>query len=251
MLAADIERYSRRTTALQDEAQRLLVDTMLAAAQEAGISPSDVQRQASGDGQLVVLPADVDEAHVVATHLRVLDRRLREYNRTRVPGAKVRIRLAVHFGPVASGSNGFTGPAAVDVCRLVDAPALKRALAVFPEAALAAIVSDVIHEDVVAEQHAGLRPERFLSVPVAIPEKGFERRGWICVADEDVTARAEQIAEAAIAPNTPAAASGTATPAPPRGSGISVGTISSSGQVAIGDGSTAVGTAHHGPGGGR
>jgi hypothetical protein len=112
---------------------------------------------------------------------------LRQHNRSLIPGAKVRLRVALHQGLVhLDSANGFAGEAVVVVCRLLDALPLKRALAAFTGAAIAVIASESVFRDVVRHQYDGLRPDRFRQVEVSLPAKGFRQSAWIYVPDEDV-----------------------------------------------------------------
>jgi hypothetical protein len=117
-----------------------------------------------------------------------LDQILREHNRNLVPAAQVRIRIAIDTGLVhLDGANGFPGDATNAVSRLVDAPALKHALASFPEAGAALIVSDLIYREVVRNYCDDARQKRFARVTVRLPEKDFQSTAWIFIPQEDVT----------------------------------------------------------------
>jgi hypothetical protein len=217
-----------------------------------------------------VLPGGVAEPTVVGKLVPAIDRLLRARNRDFLPEAKVRLRVAIHQGLVhLDGATGFPGEAVVAVCRLLDARPLKRALAAFPTAAVALIVSEEIYRDVVHEEYEGLRPERFRMVQVDMPDRGFRARAWICVVDEDVTVIAD-LGETD-EPSSPVDPTGPPEPSDPRGQrdrggpdhggpdhdgldhdrlghdgpgGMSAGDVTTTGgQSAVGPGAIAIGSA--------
>jgi hypothetical protein len=187
LMAADMERYSGRRNLQQVAAQRTFKEILDQAAAAVRLDRPTWTTQPTGDGELAILPAGTPEPVVLARLVPEIDRLLREHNRSLLPVAKVRLRVALHQGMVhLDGANGFPGNAVVETCRLLDARPLKRALKALSEAAVALIVSDAIYNDVVNEYYEGLRPERFARVEVSIPDKNFRAVAWICVIDEDI-----------------------------------------------------------------
>jgi hypothetical protein len=187
LMAADMERYSGRGNLQQFAAQGTFKQILDRAAEAVRLDRPTWTTQPSGDGELAILPAGTPEPVVLARLVPEIDRLLREHNRSLLPVAKVRLRVAVHQGLVhLDGANGFPGNAVVETCRLLDVRPLKRALKAFPAAAVGLIVSDALYRDVVGEHYEGLRPERFTRLEVSIPDKGFQAVAWICVVDEDV-----------------------------------------------------------------
>ena len=111
-----------------------------------------------------------------------LDGVLRPFNARLQPGAKVRVRVAFHHGPVyLDSANGFAGTPVNEAARLVDAPALKKALAMCPTASVACVVSDGVYHQVVTEAEDGIRPESFRRIRVELPEKDFHEPASIHV----------------------------------------------------------------------
>jgi hypothetical protein len=187
LVAVDMEKYSRQDNLRQYQSQRTLKAVMREAVDEVGLDRVNWVTQSTGDGELAILPTGTPEPAVVGGLVPTIERILREHNRSLIPEAKVRLRIALHQGLVhLDGANGFPAEAIVTVCRLLDARPLKRALAAFTGAAAALIVSDQIFHDVVAHRYGGLRPERFRRVQVRLPDKDFGQQAWICVPDEDV-----------------------------------------------------------------
>ena len=201
---------------------------------------------------LAVLPPEVDEPALLSEFLLGLDRFLRPYNAHRRADARVRVRVAVHQGLIFPDSrNGFAGDAVNTAARLVDAPVLKRVLKAFPEAAVACIVSEGMHRDVVTGGYDGIRPERFRRMRVTLRDKDFDEWAWLAVVDEDVTgidvAETGDVPGPDTVPNPP----GGESPAGPegdesQGGGIKVGNVRNQGQLAIGNGAAAVGKIRYG-----
>jgi hypothetical protein len=243
-MVADMERYSRRSSPLQREAQAEFVRAMDIAAAAAGLRSDDWRRQASGDGELVILPAEIPEAAVLSRFLRHLDGHLRRLNAKLQPVAKIRVRIALHQGPVyLDGANGYPGHAVNTTARLVEADELKAALRAFPEAAVACIVSDGIYRDVVTERYDDLRPERFLAVRVNLPDKAFSAPAWIQVVDEDVTTAQPKILDQQGEQDDPSRQSTAPAGPGPSDSGVQIGSLrTKKSPTAIGDNAIAVGS---------
>jgi hypothetical protein len=238
VIVADTERYSARSTVLQHEAQRAFDEALEEAGRAAGLDRREWQRQGSGDGELAVLPADVDEPVLLSRFPQALDAHLRRYNAHRSAEARIRVRVALHQGLFYVDSrNGFAGEAVNTAARLVDAPLLKAAFRAFPEATVAYVVSEGMHRDVVAGGYDGIRPERFRRIPVVLADKQFDEHAWIQIVGEDVTS-------IDLTPPAGPKPAGPARPRPPARGGTSVGDVTNhDGQVAIGENARA-----HGPG---
>ncbi|MEV7217046.1 hypothetical protein AB0O31_28640 [Kitasatospora cineracea] len=98
---------------------------------------------------------------------------------------QVRLRAAITCGPLpAEGgpSDGY-GTARNEAHRLVDASALKWAMAeASPHAThLGAIVSDRVYQDVVVARYCALHPDRFVRTIATVPGKTFRAPAWIYV----------------------------------------------------------------------
>lgn len=243
LISVDMERYSRRSNLQQYEAQQNFHTLLHAAAVDVGLDRVTWTTQQAGDGELAILPRDVPEARVIGRFVPELNRRLRAFNSSRTAAGQVRLRVAVHQGLVhLDGANGFPGHAVVHVCRLCDAAPVRQALAAFPEAGVALVVSTEMYRDVVREYPEELRPERFRRIEVEHPEKEFREPAWLCVIDEDTSSWSP--------PDQPPAPTGGPPPVRPAtgggagtaGTGIRTGDIWVQGQNAIGPHSTAIGS---------
>ncbi len=103
---------------------------MLAAAfSDAGISWRQTYHEDRGDGVLVVVGPHVPASLLLDPLVLLLRARLRHHNKMSSDPAKIRLRMAVHAGPVMFDDSGVVGHAVIHLFRLLEAPALKNALA--------------------------------------------------------------------------------------------------------------------------
>ncbi|WP_131741416.1 hypothetical protein [Actinomadura roseirufa] len=179
VIGVDVEKYSARSVRHQVELQRVLDGLLAAAAEEVGLDRGLWARQPGGDGELAVLPADVDLLTVVAEFVRVLDRLLIDHNEDHTGELQVRLRVAMHIDTVTSGALGGGGQALIVLSRLLDCGPVRAALASRKEANLALILSEEVYDKVVLSELAGLRATQFLPVRVELPAKGFRRMAYV------------------------------------------------------------------------
>ncbi|GAA3032017.1 hypothetical protein GCM10020229_49320 [Kitasatospora albolonga] len=184
LLSTDVEGYGKGDDRTQFDTQRGLVQVLGDAADAVGLARSDWIRQGAGDGELAILPADVPEAKVVDDYVAELRAALAYHNEPRRPEHRLRLRLAVHFGPVSDADNGFASQGVVLVSRLIDGAPVKRALAVARAADLVVVVSDRVYTDTVLQRHTRLAPGEFRRVTVETKERPVA--AWLRVPGEDV-----------------------------------------------------------------
>jgi class 3 adenylate cyclase len=182
LAAVDIEGFSRLSTLAQVEVQTDLGRALDSAATSAGFDRHQWKTQVSGDGELAVLPPDVDGPCLVADYPRALGEALADLNRTRKEGYRLRVRLAIHHGTLAAGRFGSVGQAPIVVSRLLDSDVLRHQLAARGDLDLVLIVSSSLYEEVILSRFRGLDPAAFEKVNVVI--KGNSYAGYIWVAGE-------------------------------------------------------------------
>ncbi|GAA4524905.1 hypothetical protein GCM10023192_04710 [Amycolatopsis samaneae] len=179
MIGVDIQKYSDRPTrghvVLQRELDRILNE----AAENAGISRARWERQTGGDGELAILPPDVDLIAVVRGFVNELDIRLAEHNDDHNTKMQMRLRVAMHSDVMTAGPLGWAGPAPIVTARLLDSKPARAALDESSRAHLVQIVSRPVYQKVVGSGLGGLRPEQFRSVQVAVKE--FRETAYVCV----------------------------------------------------------------------
>ncbi|MGW8375242.1 hypothetical protein [Streptomyces sp. ODS28] len=178
LLSVDARGYGAADAALQAEIQEGLVQVLDAAALEAGLARPAWERQTGGDGELAVLPPEEPEARVVERFPRELRDALFRYNRHRAQSAKLRLRLAVHFGEATPGVMGRSGQGPVTVSRLCDSEPLKQALEL-SGADLVVIYSQQIFADTLSQGHTHLDLADLRRVPVTV--KTYTGDGWIWI----------------------------------------------------------------------
>lgn len=177
VLAVDVEKYSTRDAREQLRAQRELRRILTAAAQNTGLDQRDWYEQVSGDGELVVMPENVDVSAVVGDFTCQLETILGELNRDIIGGTRLRLRVAMHHGTLTPGPFGPAGDAPIVVSRLLDARPLRRLLADQQDRDLALIVSQSLYQDVVRTGFCSLDPEEFR--PVRVNAKGVQYHGFV------------------------------------------------------------------------
>src|SRR4051812_33774492 len=113
VLAVDVEKYSTRDAREQLRAQTELQRILNAAAQDTGLDQREWYEQVSGDGELVVLPEDVDVPAVVGDFTSSLEAILGEVNHRVIGGRRLRLRVALHHGTLTPGPFGPAGDAPI------------------------------------------------------------------------------------------------------------------------------------------
>jgi hypothetical protein len=176
-VAIDAKGYSSLDAVAQEEAQAVLVRLLDGATAAAGLDRLSWLLQEQGDGELALVPPEQSEELVVDAFVRELDALLDRYNHGRLPEARLRLRMAVHFGVGYRAANGYAGPAPVIASRLLASDELHEALASAPGCDLAVALSDSLYSDVILNRFTSLRPEAF--TPCLVKMKEFEGKAWI------------------------------------------------------------------------
>jgi hypothetical protein len=176
VVAVDIVGFSKLDILAQAASQTLLEGLLDSATTAVGLTRGHWRyRQPRGDGELAVLPADTDVALVVADWTHHLAGALRE-----LPSdPPLRIRIAMHHGPLTAGRFGPVGEGPIVACRLLDAKPTKDALAHDPRCDLVLVVSRQLYEEVVATRFRDLAAERFRPIRTTI--KGRTYDGYVCL----------------------------------------------------------------------
>jgi hypothetical protein len=176
LMACDATGYGRGDDQLQDAMQAGLIKVLDEAATGARLVRSEWDRNSTGDGELALLPATVSEPRVVDDFIRELCAALARHNRHLADHARLRLRVAIHYGIAYPASNGYSGQGVVVVSRLLDSAPLREAMKQ-TDTELALILSDGVYQETVAGGHTSLRPAEFRAVDVR--NKEFAARAWI------------------------------------------------------------------------
>lgn len=176
LVAVDIEGYSSRDNQGQAELRKKLREVCEEAFSRTRISPDS--RQDQGDSFLFLFQPDVSKALLASDLIREIGTALRLSNRSWLLEARMRLRVAVHYGEVHLDGTGYAGESVVTVMRLLDAQPLRNALKTAPDD-LAVIVSEPMYRDVVRHQYRGMNPSDYVQVQVS--HKEFSQPAWIRV----------------------------------------------------------------------
>jgi hypothetical protein len=184
LVAVDVAGFSQRHAAEQAKAQDDLETAMAQAAASAGIGRERWYRQPSGDGELAVLPPGVDSLSLVADYPRALAHSVADINRTNRSARlrqRLRLRLAIHHGAVATGRFGPVGTSLVAISRLVDAEVVRQQLRQRGDLDIALIVSATVYDEVIQSRLHHLDPKAFRRVLVRA--KNISYIGYLCQSD--------------------------------------------------------------------
>lgn len=183
LVACDVTGYGRGDDQLQAAMQAALVEVLDQAACEARLVRSEWDKDSSGDGELALLPATVSEPRVVDDFARALSAALARHNRHLADEARLRLRVAIHFGVAYPASNGYAGQGVVAVSRLLDCAPIRETMRQ-SDTDLALIVSDGIYSDIVLNGHTSFRQQDFRRVAVRVKE--YAEDAWIWLPHGDV-----------------------------------------------------------------
>jgi hypothetical protein len=153
IVAVDVERSTTRTNPAKGKLRRILYDLLDRALKAAGIGPRHLEELADrGDGVLILIRPydDVPKTVLIGRLIPALTALLAEHNATVAePELRMRLRAVVHAGEVHDDDWGFYGDDIDVAFRLLEAPAVKRALRDAPEAPLVLVVSEEIWAGIV------------------------------------------------------------------------------------------------------
>ena len=179
IVVVDVEGFGdqRRTNPHQVAVRDGLYGAMRDAFCHAGIPWDDCGHEDRGDGVFVLVPAEVPKGLLVESLPSALVTALRAHNGAHPGPERIRLRMALHAGEVRYDEHGVTAAAVNLAFRLLDADALKAALASSP-GVLAVIASSWFFEEVVRHSGAaaGYRPAQ-------VVVKETATIGWICLPD--------------------------------------------------------------------
>jgi len=177
IVALDVEGFGDRQRTRQHQiiVRNGLYRALRAAFSAVGLAWEDCYHEDRGDGLFLLLPADVPKKAVVAPLPREFAAALREHNAVVAPQARIRVRLALHAGEIQHDAFGVTGTALTTAFRLLDAAAVRAALAASP-GVLAVVASDWLYDDVVRHEPAA-DPAAYRKVRVAVKE--LRTHAWV------------------------------------------------------------------------
>jgi len=180
IVIADVEGFGdpKRTNQHQIAVRDGLYRAMQDAFAHADIPWDRCDREDRGDGVFILVPADVPKSLFVESLPSALVAALQAHNATCMHERRIRLRLALHAGEVNYDEHGVTAGSVNLAFRLVEANALKAALA-GSGGVLAVIVSSWFFDEVVRHSTAAASVYR----PVVVTVKETTATGWICLPD--------------------------------------------------------------------
>ncbi len=181
IVVVDVEGFGdqRRTNWHQVAVRDGLYRAMQEAFDHAGIPWADCDHEDRGDGMFVLVPAEVPKELLVESLPPALVTALDRHNGTYKAPEQIRLRMALHAGEISYDEHGTTAAAVNLAFRLMDADALKAALAASP-GVLAVIASSWFFQEVVRHNPA-CDAAAYRRVRVAVKET--TATGWIHLPD--------------------------------------------------------------------
>jgi len=167
---------------------------------KSGVSWDACYREDRGDGALILVPPDIPKTLLVSRFPQELSLALGLHNEAHAAESRIRVRLVVHAGEVHRDGYGVVGTAINIAFRLLEATALRQALAGSP-GLVALIASQWFFEEVIRHVPAS-DPATYRQVRVRVKET--DELAWICLPDSPDFPDGGQIsASGAVSANVP------------------------------------------------
>ncbi|WP_433332101.1 cyclic nucleotide-binding domain-containing protein [Spirillospora sp. CA-294931] len=157
-------------------ARRTMYELLNDAFEYSGVPWAACHREDRGDGALIVVPPEMPTWSVVDPMLARLTASLRRYNHRSSDAVRVRLRAALHVGPVMPDPEGVSGSAIIQTARLLEAPVLKEWMAK-TESDLGFISSAFVYESVIAHGPGYVNPASYQRVTCSVKEA--ELTAWM------------------------------------------------------------------------
>ncbi|MFE9748858.1 FxSxx-COOH system tetratricopeptide repeat protein [Saccharothrix saharensis] len=140
----DVVQYGTRSRDQRLEAQHRLSDLVDAVIDRVGLNRTTVDLQEGGDSVLTFVGAEVDMVRTLPLLLEGWRELLRAYNGK--SSDRVRLRMAIAAGSVATTKLGFVGEPAVTLGRLIDCQVLRDAVTDNEDADVVVLISNTMHD---------------------------------------------------------------------------------------------------------
>ena len=185
IMVLDVVGFGGRDDRFQQWIRRDLDELVSDAFKVSGLVLSDMVLEDRGDGMVILIPATVSKMRLLDPLVDRIEVLLRQHNDAVSDQRRIRLRLALHAGEIAGDGRGWVGTELNTAFRLVDSEPIRAALEEHPEAQLAVIVSDLIHQLVIRHGHGAVRPSDYVRVSVKAKELVMD--AWIRVTGRHVT----------------------------------------------------------------
>jgi len=182
IVVLDVEHFGdpSRTNLDQLAVRDGLYRALIQAFENSKISWPNCVAEDRGDGALILVPPEVPKSLLVSKIPAALVDAVGVHNAACPIQARMRLRMALHAGEIHRDAHGFAGTAINHAFRLVEAPALKSALASSP-GVLALIVSDWFFDEVV-QHDPEANPLAYRQADVNVKET--QTVAWIRLPDD-------------------------------------------------------------------
>jgi hypothetical protein len=168
VLSADIKGSGRLGHRAKLRARQGMYGVFEAAFAAVGVGGDQVHLEDRGDGVLAALAPQVPPAALVGLWLEEVHQGVREHNEGL--SEPLRLRIAMHGGPVSDDGRGLVGRAVDLACRLCDSEPAKAILAADDDVHVVFVASDVLYRSVVAEGGRFVEPGHYRPIPVRAKE---------------------------------------------------------------------------------
>jgi class 3 adenylate cyclase len=177
MLAVDIAGFTRpdRDDDIRGYLHEELYGFLRKALDDSGIPWAECYREDRGDGALVVVPPGISPKGIIDPFPERLRALVRFHNHVSRPTAGIQLRAAVHIGMAVHDGNGFVGSDVNYLFRMLDARALRRALAA-SDGELAMAVSGYVFRNLVCRYPSLVSPDAFEEIRFQV--KRTRARAW-------------------------------------------------------------------------
>ncbi|MFY1659700.1 CATRA conflict system CASPASE/TPR repeat-associated protein [Micromonospora sp. WMMD1274] len=172
----DVVSYSSRSVPVQKAVQDRLAGMVERVLTGVGLAVHQTDRQNSGDGMMVVLPASVP-SHIALPKLLGGWLAVLADDNAAHPEDRIRVRLSIGSGLFTAAATGFAGLAIIEIGRVLDSQELRRAVAEHPDVDVVAGIGDRLYQDVVASGYPDLEPDDFQ--PLHVTVKSYRGRVWL------------------------------------------------------------------------
>jgi hypothetical protein len=177
IVGVDIAGFGRREEHAQDYVRAAMYNIVKQAFVDAGLPwPARVWRDDRGDGALLTVPPDIPPDRVIDPLFQHVHAGLRRHNRLSREAGQIHLRMAVHAGLVHRDDNGLSGKAILRLCRLLEAPAFKEAMATQNDI-LGLVVSAYLYDNVVQLGLGMLDPDSYTKLLVV--NKETTTQAWL------------------------------------------------------------------------
>jgi hypothetical protein len=178
LFAVDIAGFTdpRRDEHVQLYLREMLYRMLERAFDGSGMPWRSCRHEDRGDGVLIVVPPVIGVDSLADPLPERLCGLIRVHNRVSSADARIQLRAAAHVGKVYRDDHGFAGDAASHLCRLLNAPRLKRLLAT-SGSDLAFIASDYLYSTVIRRHATLIDPAEFQQITIDV--RHATATGWV------------------------------------------------------------------------